>query len=329
MTLGVVIPCHRQERYLARTIGAIERALDGHAWRGALVMAAPASGPLPAFSLRWQVIAPPRSSPLTPGAARMLGFAACEGEWVLFVDADVELERAWAEAALAAMGRAEDAALAGLGGRLEEWFEDAAGERRGAPDMYGVGETDRRVDYLATLACYRRTALIAAGGYDARLSSEEDFELGLRMRGLGLELRSLGVRAGRHWSAPRPSFEELARRWQTGLCFGQGQVLRLYAGRPGFGALLRRQALYLATLAMWGLGLIACAASIATRSARPFAMWSLLPLAVLAVMGARKRSGWLGLHSLLAWTLNGLGLAVGLFRLRGRGGSPASGGAAC
>ena len=83
--LGVVVPCYRQERFLPRTVAAIERALAAHEWRGALVLAAPASEPLPALSPRWTVISPPVTRPLTPGAARMLGFAACAGDWVLFL----------------------------------------------------------------------------------------------------------------------------------------------------------------------------------------------------------------------------------------------------
>jgi len=320
MTLGVVIPCYRQERYLARTLAALESALAGRTWRGALVLAAGAStaGALPPLSEHWQLIAPPVGHPLTPGGARMLGFAASGGDWVLFVDADVEVDREWVEAALATAGRNWE--LGGIWGRLEEWFEEPNGRQRpGSPDMYRVGGEERATDYMATLACYRRDALLEAGGYDTRLSSEEDFELGLRFRRLGRELRSLGLRAGRHWSAPRPSFAELARRWRTGLCFGQGQVLRLYLGRPGFGALLRRQVLYLATLALWGLGLVAAGLAIASGDPRPFLVWLLLFLAVIAAMSARKRSARLGLLSVLTWTLNGLGLAVGLAR-----GGPAS-----
>jgi hypothetical protein len=313
--LGVVIPCYRQERRLPRTLAAIDAALAGHDWRGALVIAA-AGDPLPPLGERWRLIAPPVTAPLTPGAARMLGFSACGGEWVLFVDADVEVDAEWAARAIAMAeaARPGDHALAGLGGRLEEWFEDANGVRRGSSDMYGVGESDRDVAYLATLAFYSREGLTRAGGYDARLQSEEDFELGLRFARLALRLRSLGMRAARHWSAPRPSFAELGRRWRTGLCFGQGQVLRLYLGRPGFRTLLRRQALYLATLGLWTLGLASAVWAADARDARPVLAWCAAPLAVLALMAARKRSVRLALHSLLSWTLNGAGLVVGLFR---------------
>ncbi len=319
MTLGVVVPCYRQERFLPRTLAAVERALAGREWRGVLVMAAPAAAPLPPLSPRWRVISPPDpltrgpGRPLTPGAARMLGFAACGGDWVLFVDADVELERPWAEHALETA--AGEPALAGLWGRIEEWFVDGGAERPGSPDLYRVGARERRVDYLATLAFYRRDALLVAGGYDPRLHSEEDFELGLRFGRRGLELRSLGLVAARHWSAPRPSFGELWRRWSTGLCLGQGQVLRLYLGRPGFLTLLRRQSLYLVTLGMWALGALAAAASLARSDPRPLLLWSALPALGVALMSARKLSLTLAVHSLLTWTVNGVGLLVGLFHL--------------
>jgi len=312
--LGVVVPCYRQERFLPRTVAALERALAGCEWRGALVLAAPSAVALPALSDRWSVISPPVMRPLTPGAARMLGFAACGGEWVLFPDADVEVDAAWLDAALAAA--AQTPALAGIGGRLEERIVDDGRERAGMRDMYRVGESERAVGYLATLAFYRRDALIAAGGYEARLNSEEDFELGMRLSALGLELRSLGMRAARHWSGPRPSFSELARRWSAGLCFGTGQVLRLYAGRPGFGTLLRRQGLYLATLAMWMLAAAGVAGALATGSAWPLVGLA-LPLVAAALMSARKKSLRLGILAVLAWSQLGVGLVVGLFRLPG------------
>lgn len=313
MTPAVVIPCHRQERYLPRTVAAVERALEGRAWHGVLVRAGPSREPLPALSERWQVLSPPVARPLTPGAARMLGWSACVGDWVLFLDADVEVDAAWLAEAIEVAGRSPS--LGGLGGRLEEWFVTPEGERAGSRDLYRVGRDERRVEYLATLALYRRDALLAAGGYDPRLSSEEDFELGLRFARLGLELRSLGRLAARHWSGPRPSFAELGRRWRSGLCFGQGQVLRLYAGRPGFARLLRRQGLYLATLAVWAVTLAALAVALVVRDAGP-ALRGLAPaLAVVGLMAARKRSLRLGLHAFLTWTLNGAGMVVGLFRL--------------
>jgi hypothetical protein len=248
----------------------------------------------------------------------MAGFARAGGEWVLFVDADVEVQTEWAAGALAAaeLAEREGRPLAGMWGRIEEWMTDGAREWRGSADMYRVGDGEHRCDYLATLSFYRRSALTRAGGYDARLNSEEDFELGMRINALGYELRSLPPLAARHWSGPRPSFAELGRRWTAGLCFGQGQVLRVYLGRPGFARLLKRQGLYVAALAMWSLGLVALGMAIGRGAPGPVLAWLPLPVVVITGMALRKRSLRLGLHSLLSWTENGLGMLIGFFAVR-------------
>lgn len=312
MNLAVVVPCYRQQKHLPRTLAAVERALEGREWRGAIVLAAAGGGAMPPVGPRWQVIPPPAGRALTPGASRMLGLAATEAPWVLFVDADVEVDAAWVAEALGVAER--PGAVAGLWGRVEEWYETEDQVTPGVRDMFQVGDSERPVEFITTPALYRRAALIAAGGYDPRLRSEEDFELGLRFARLGLELRSLGRLAGKHWSAPRPSFGELARRWRSGLCFGAGQALRLYRGRPGFFRLLRRQALYVATLAMWALGLLALLVALAGGGTAWLTRWTVLPLVVLLAMTVKKKSATLAIHSLLSWTVLGFGLLVGLTR---------------
>ena len=312
MRLGVVIPCYRQERFLPRTLRALDGALAGRDWRGVLVQSAPdADVRSLAVPAGWSVVrasGDASSRPLTPGAARNAGFAACGGDWVLFVDADVEVERAWLDRACAEVER--EPALAGTWGRIEEWFVDGASERPGVRDLYRVGEADAEARYTATLSFYRRTALAEVGGYDPCLNSEEDFELGLRLRQAGFRLRTLAPLAARHWSAPRPSFREYGRRWRTGLCFGPGQALRRYLGRAGFGELFARNAHYVVVLA-WAL-------------AGPFVwawggpsllkVWAKLPLALLLVMAIRKRSLRLALHSLVTWTVMAAGTVVGFVR---------------
>jgi hypothetical protein len=323
MTLAVVVPCYRQERFLPRTLAALESALAGRDWCGVLVPAAPEGlAPAPVLSPRWRVLAPPARRTLTPGAARNAGFAACHDPLVLFVDADVEVQEAWLRRVLDAS--ATDVATAGYWGRLEEWFTDESGERPGARDLYRVGDTDHDSDYLATLALYRRSALERVGAYDPRLNSEEDFELGLRLRRAGFRLRSLAPFAARHWSGPRPSFSEIGRRWATGLCFGQGQVLRLSLGRPGLSAHASRQRLYFATLAFW----LASVPALAFGGSRGLALWGAALVALVALMAVRKRSLRLGVHAVLMWTVNTAGMVVG-FVLGGAPGAAPSPEVAC
>ena len=312
MRLGVVIPCYRQERFLGRTLAALERSLAGRDWLGVLVLAAADGGTaLPERSPHWRVLrasAGKGARPLTPGAARNAGFEACGGTWVLFVDADVEVEPAWIDRACRVA--ATDVTVGGLWGRIEEWFEDRGLVRPGHTDLYRVGDGDAVARYTATLSFYRRDALAHVGGYDARLQSEEDFELGLRLRHAGFPLRTLAPLAAKHWSAPRPSFAEVGRRWQTGLCFGPGQALRIYFGRRGFVALAVRNAHYFATLALW----LAAPFAYAWGGPRALAGWAIAWLALFALLAVRKRSPRLALHSLVTWTVMAAGTVVGFVR---------------
>jgi hypothetical protein len=91
-------------------------------------------------------------------------------------------------------------------------------------------------------------------------------------------------------------------------------VLRLYLGRRGFGTLLGRQWLYIATLGIWSLGVAALVAWLVSGDPRQLTRWGLLLLALLVFMTIRKRSPRLAVLSLLTWTLNGLGMLVGLTR---------------
>jgi hypothetical protein len=317
MRLGVVIPCYRQETFLPRTLAALDQAFAGRDWRGVLVLSDPAADtPLPSLGPAWSVVRAESARgarPLTPGAARNAGLAQCGGDWVLFVDADVEVERDWLVRACALVET--DAELAGAWGRIEEWFVDGTGIRSGVRDLYRVDDGDQDAAYTATFSFYRRAALEKVGGYDPRLQSEEDFELGLRLRRAGFRLRTLAPFAARHWSAPRPSFGEIGRRWRTGLCFGPGQALRIYLGRPGFESLARRNAHYVVMLALW----IAAPLALVLGGGRALAAWALAPAALLAWMTLRKRSLKLATHSLLTWTVMAGGTLVGFVQ----GGAPA------
>ncbi|MCE9626381.1 MAG: hypothetical protein K8R56_00510 [Candidatus Eisenbacteria bacterium] len=121
--------------------------------------------------------------------------------------------------------------------------------------------------------------------------------------------------AAKHWSAPRPSFAEYGRRWRTGLCFGPGQALRMYVGRPGFAELFARNVHYAAMLVL----AVAAPLAFLIGGAQALAVWALIPLALFALMSVRKRNARLALHSLTTWSVMAAGTVVGFVR----GGLPA------
>jgi hypothetical protein len=141
------------------------------------------------------------------------------------------------------------------------------------------------------------------GGFDARLPAEEDFELGARLRGAGWLLIAESDLAGVHQCAPRPSIDEIKRRWKNGMFAGPGLALRHARGTALFGELLRRQWLCLGTLAYGVFGLVAL-----VFAPLYFVLWIWGLLFAWGLLALRKRSARLAGLSLLTWAVQGVAL---------------------
>lgn len=222
----------------------------------------------------------------TPGAGRYVGTAATTGEFVLFVDGDMVLERPWLESALETVRRP---GVAAVDGQLNE-----------------PGETARTVDAVRGVALYRRSRLEAVGGFDPYLNSLEDIHLGFELRAAGDTLVRLPAVAGEH--PPSETVGEPFRRLRRGYTLGPGQALRRSIGSPPlFGAHCYRLRHRLIVLAWLVLG----AVSILARAA--FAVWLACSTVAAGVLIA-KRGLRGGIAFLLSKGLGIGGLLVGALR---------------
>jgi hypothetical protein len=251
-----------------------------------------------------QVRRVPPGAPRTPGACRNLGAAGAAGEFLLFLDGDVELDRGFVRRALAHL--AEHRRAAAFSGRLDERQWKGGRQVGLVRDLYRAGRGGES-EVLALAWLCRRACFEAAGGFDPALPSEEDFELCLRLRQGGSTLWVSPELAGFHDCAPRPTLAELERRWRSGLFAGQGLALKKYWGRAGFAELLARQRLFLGALLFGAAGLVTLGAALAGRPA-PFVVWAVLAAAAWLAMSLRKRSARLGALSLLTWSVQGVAL---------------------
>jgi GT2 family glycosyltransferase len=285
--------------YLDRCLSAWEIARETAGIEAETVVVVPPGEGAPDLRRRARVIevGPEQSS--TPGANRNRGAEGATADWLLFLDGDVELLRGFMARALE--GEAARPRVAGFGGRLDEKHWDGGRLVGGARDLYRGGKGGE-VPYLAQAWLCRRTAFEAVGGFDARLPAEEDFELGARLRQAGWVLVAEPDLAGIHHCPPRPSLDELRRRWKNGMFAGPGLALRHARGTPLFGELLKRQWLYLGTLAYALFGLLAL------FSPLYFLLWLWGLLFAWALLALRKRNARLAGLSLLTWAVQGVAL---------------------
>lgn len=149
----------------------------------------------------------------TPAAGRFVGTEAVAGEYVLFVDGDVELTTTgWLHRALEWLRAYDD--VAGIDGHLDD---SPAAAVQPASMLHGV-------------ALYDADALAAVGGFDPFLQSLEDVDLGVRLRDRGYRLLRFPDVVGHHPGSPGVS--EVLRRWHNGYYYGLGQVVRRSATTP-------------------------------------------------------------------------------------------------
>ena len=126
-----------------------------------------------------------RSGGRGPAAARNVGWRATDAEWVAFVDDDVVLPADWSRRLAADLAACEPD-VAGSQARIDvplpesrpptDWERNTAGLERAA--------------WATADMAYRRTALVAVGGFDERFprAYREDSDLALRVRRAGWRL---------------------------------------------------------------------------------------------------------------------------------------------
>jgi glycosyltransferase involved in cell wall biosynthesis len=289
--LSVVVVCRNEERNIARCLtsivsashlvdGGVEVVVVDSASRDRTVDAALA------FPVR--VVLLDAAWPLSPAAGRFHGGLAARGDYVQFIDGDMALDAGWLPAALRALDA--DEKLGGIGGIERQAFLEGGAVVGGRDNPYAVPPHEAPARVLPGAALFRRTALIAAGGFDPYLSSEEEAELCYRLMKAGYTLRTLPIPITTHYSARRRSLSELSRRMRGRLYRGTGQVLRRSLAQ----GLVLRHAWRLRTFLAFGAflvaGIVALIAWPVTQSAMLFTIWLLLAATMFAVLTVRKRS---------------------------------------
>jgi GT2 family glycosyltransferase len=142
-----------------------------------------------------------------PAAARNRGWRATTGEWVVFLDDDVEPEPGW-RAALAD-DLAVDARVGAVAGRIHVPVPTGARPTDWQRQVMGLADAT----WITADIAYRRPALEAVGGFHEGFTAafREDADLAARVRGYGFDLVR-GRRLAAHPVGPASRWTSVTRQ---------------------------------------------------------------------------------------------------------------------
>lgn len=239
---------------------------------------------------------------LTAAAGRYVGFRNTSGEYILFLDGDMELISGWLEGAIDLLDKEHDIAVIG-GERIDLPLDTTQVDNQPLSPTSG-DRTITDVPHVGGAALYRRSVLDAVGTFNPFIYSDEEPELCIRIR---YRAQSRVIRLGTpivyHYSDPDDRFSTLIRRARRNLYMGAGQNLRILLGTELLGPYARERGHGLLPGLWLVIGSGAIVAWVVTGSALLAGAWLAATVGVIAIDGVRKRSLRQALHSMLKRSL--------------------------
>jgi len=249
--ISIVIPMYNEARHIARTLFAAQHAADAARVECELIVVDNGSddqGPHIARQFGAQVLVLPG---LLIGALRNRGAAIARGEWLAFIDADIEMPENWFELLfdLESAGQADVMGLDLHTPAEAPWYADAWQRRTLRPDAQPL----HAVQWLpSSNLLMRRRWFDKVGGFNEQLRTGEDKELTMRLADAGARLRSVNQSVALHWG-----YEGSWREWMGKELWRQGSHLQLLRTH---GPSLRLLRFPLLSMAAWGIDFLAISA---------------------------------------------------------------------
>ncbi|ANH98836.1 glycosyl transferase family 2 [Pseudomonas koreensis] len=249
--ISIIIPMYNEARHIGRTLLAAQKAAHAANLECELIVVDNGSdddGPHIARAFGAQVLVLPG---LLIGALRNRGALLASGEWIAFIDADVEMPEDWLQSLfeLQAEGQADVFGLDLHTPAAAPWYA-AAWQRR---TLRPSSQPSHTVDWLpSSNLLMRRRWFDKVGGFNEHLRTGEDKEFTLRLHEQGARLLSVNSSVALHWG-----YEMNWREWMGKEMWRQGSHLQLLRSH-GFSLRLLRFPLL--SLLVWLLDFLAISA---------------------------------------------------------------------
>ena len=294
--VSIVIPMYNEARHIGRTLLAAREAARQAQLECELIVVDNGSddhGPRIANELGARVLIVPG---VHIGALRNRGAAVAHGEWLAFIDADIEMPANWLKLLLELEGHQGDVLGLDLDTpRQAPWFAEAWQRRSQRPGAHRL----HRVQWLPSAnLLLRRSWFERVGGFDETLRTGEDKDFSLRLGQIDAQLLLVNECVALHWG-----YEGSWREWISKELWRQGSHLQLLRSHGPSLRLLRFPVL---SIAIWGLDLLALVALLQgqLRLALTLLLITSLPPLLLSLRQSRRDLRL----TLQLWALHGVRL---------------------
>jgi glycosyltransferase involved in cell wall biosynthesis len=274
--ISIVIPMYNEARHIGRTLLAASKAAHAADIDCELIVVDNGStdeGPQIARAFGAQVLLLPG---LLIGALRNRGATVARGEWLAFIDADIEMPEDWLKQ-MFALATDDQGDVFGLDlhtPAAAPWFA-AAWQRR---SLRPSSRATRTVQWLPSAnLLMRKQWFDKVGGFNETLRTGEDKEYTLRLHRHGARLLSVNTSIALHWG-----YEMTWREWIGKELWRQGSHLQLLRAH---GMSLRLLRFPLLSLLVWLLDALAIVALLGghAQQALLLLMAGLLPSLLLSL----------------------------------------------
>ncbi len=287
--LSVVVITKDQAWNIDRLLASVFReAEDAQATPQVIVVDSASSDETVERAMQWDVdvVGLDADQRLSASMGRYAGYLRASGRFLVFLDGDMELWPGWLRPALEHMRRTPD--IAAMDGQRLFVPQDCSDPRpRADASTPAFGSLTPMLHIGGGAGLYRREALERAGGFNPYLISDEEPDLGLRMRSQGYRLLRTQGYVGVHYGDEPTSISTLLRRRRRRLYHGFGQNMRFYWGTPLFRRYLRERGFWIP-----GAILLLTVPALLFLGDIPASARALLLLPAVAVAGVILASGF-------------------------------------
>ncbi len=230
---------------------------------------------------------------LSPAAGRYIGYKRTRGEFVLFLDGDMDLLQGWLGPGLQAMRGTPKAGLM-LSSKVIELPPAGSTVPPSPPEIIcgGAPKEVSRVSFVVGgAALYRRSVLEHVGTFNPFLYSDEEPELYLRIRHAGYRVLQLDSPLVRHYSQPQETTSGLLGRRKRNFLLGVGQCLRYHLSDELLWPYIKERGSWSLVAVFWlAAGLAGILLALLTRNVIWLTVWLGLSAFAITAAALKKRS---------------------------------------